>query len=59
MHKIIELSGHTVEIIDFSRLVSAAPAEVKADAGKKAPVAKKVEVKKEDAHQLGIEYTKE
>jgi hypothetical protein len=62
LHKIIELSGRTAEILDFSSLQSeAAPtAETKqAPAAKKPQQAKKVEEKKENAHQLGIEYTKE
>ena len=56
--KVIELSGHKAEIIDFAALASAAPAQ----AEKAAPVKKeqkKEADKKEDVHQLGIEYKKE
>lgn len=50
IEKIIELSKHKVEILDFTQLAQAAPAEKKEEP-KKAAQAKKVEdTKKEDAH---------
>lgn len=74
MKKIISLSNHEAEVIDFSKIspeASAAgdkkeeakkPAGEKKEEGKK-PANKVVKEKKEevkqDVHQLGIEYTKE
>ena len=66
MKKIIQLSSHVPEIIDFTKLVTAAEgaAEKKVEVAKKPAQVKgqKVEKKeeiKQDVHQLGIEYTKE
>lgn len=62
MNKVVELSGHTAEIIDFSKLVTeAAPAEEKKEEAKGGKGAKKAkdEGKIEDALKIGIEYTKE
>jgi Aminoacyl-tRNA editing domain len=62
MQKVIELSNHNPEILDFSQLTTAAVDGAKKEEAK--PAAKKEQpkkevAKKEDAHQLGIEYTKE
>ena len=67
--KIIDLSNHEAVVIDFSALEGAAPAEGVAAAkpakseqpAKKQAVhqPKKEEKKIENAHQMGIEYTKE
>lgn len=69
--KIIELSGHTPEVLDFSTLEStvtaAAPAKQqkgpkgakKGNEEKKQQPKKKDEHKKEDVHKLGIEFAKE
>lgn len=64
MKKVIELSNHQAEVIDFSKLVTAS--EGGEEAKKAQPEAKKPqkgqakkEEVKQDVHQLGIEYTKE
>jgi Ala-tRNA(Pro) deacylase len=68
MKKVIQLSNHEAEVIDFSKLVSeagAAPAEKK-DEGKKPaakPQGKEAKAQggagaAEDSHKLGIEYTR-
>jgi prolyl-tRNA synthetase len=66
MEKIIELSGHKADIIDFAALATQAPApaakEAKPAKEKKDKKDKKVEEKKavdEEAHMLGITVTKE
>ncbi len=62
MMKVIELSKHEPQILDFSTLEVSAPAEPKKggkkDAGKQ-DAGKKDTGKKEDANQNGIEYTRE
>ena len=61
MKKVVALSQHEPEVVDFSKLVSAGEAgaaPAKQEAKKPAAQAKKEEVK-QDVHQLGIEYTKE
>jgi len=62
MKKVIELSLHEPEIIDFSKLTSeaVAPEEKKEEVkGGKAKGAKADAGKIEDALKIGIEYTKE
>ena len=62
MQKVIEISLHNPDVLDFSKLTAAATDTAKKEetkpAGKKEQPKKEV-AKKEDAHQLGIEYTKE
>jgi prolyl-tRNA synthetase family I len=69
MKKVIQLSAHEPEILDFSTIVeggapaggkpqAAAKPQGKKEEGKKGDHHKKEEVK-QDVHQLGIEYTKE
>jgi len=58
MHKIIELSGHKAEILDFGRLASAVT-EAKTETDNKAKGPKPEEGKIENSHQLGVEYKKE
>jgi prolyl-tRNA synthetase len=65
MKKVIALSGHEAETIDFSKLVTedgkGAGEEKKAAPAKKEakPVAAKKEEGKTHAHQMGVQYTKE
>jgi prolyl-tRNA synthetase len=61
MKKVIALSHHEAEVIDFSKLVSEPAAEKKEEGKKAAPakVDKKKEEEKLDAHQMGILYSKE
>lgn len=59
MKKVIELSGHEAEVLDFSKIAVADGAdEEKKHTAPKGKQEKKEEVKL-DVHQLGIEYTKE
>lgn len=58
VEKIIELSNHKAEILDFSQLTTTVAAEPK-KVEKKPQPKKKEEEKVADVHQLGIEYTKE
>lgn len=64
VQKIIDLSHHEAQVLDFSTLEQATTTgDKKPEAGakpaKNEKQPKKEEKKKEDAHQLGIEYTKE
>jgi prolyl-tRNA synthetase family I len=59
MHKIIHLSKHTAEIIDFSKLVVPAAGEKTEAPPKTAKHEKPNEGLIANAHQLGIEYQKE
>jgi hypothetical protein len=61
MMKIVQLSLHEPEILDFSKLAAATPVEEKKEEtkGAKGGKAKKEEGKIEDALKIGIEYTKE
>jgi prolyl-tRNA synthetase len=56
--KIIELSGHQAEIVDFSKIVDDAAA--KGGEEKKAqPKAKEMKHSEPEGHALGIQYKKE
>lgn len=64
MKKVIELSGREAEVLDFSKIAtddaSKAPEEVKkAQQPAKGAAKPKKEEGKTNAHQLGIQYTKE
>ena len=64
VQKIIDLSHHEAQVIDFSTLEQPAAAADQKQVPAQKPAKtekqpKKEEKKKEDAHQLGIEYTKE
>ena len=64
MKKVITLSGHEVETIDFTKIATddgKAGEEKKSAPAKKEvkPVAAKKEEGKTHAHQLGVQYTKE
>ena len=62
MKKVIELSSHEAEVLDFTKIASETAAPAKEEQKKAAPKAKDAKptggAAAEDIHKLGIEYTR-